>query len=869
MDTQPTPEKTSKFRGWRALTVIYFLLLLCSHVWRIIHPPEFPPSPGQKVVVLEGTEKERTSGKAVEIAYHDDYSGTEENPPVILLLHGSPVGIEMFYNFLPELAQNFRVITPDLPGYNASSRDLKDFSYNTQADYLLQFMEKLHLKHIHLVTYSLGGAVGIIMMERAPQRFASLTLLSGLGVQELELLGNYHLNHALHGGQLALIWLLHQGVPHFGLLDKFPVNIPYARNFYDSDQRPVREYLKRITAPALILHGREDGLVPVAAAKEHYRLVPQSELILYDGGHILVITRSRQLCEDIGTFIERVENGKAVTRAAADPQRIAAAEAPFDEVDLPRAEGITLFVFMLLIALATLISEDLACIGAGLMVARGIMGLLPATIAAFLGIFIGDMLLYLAGRFLGRPALKFPPLKWFIKEAEIERSSRWFTVRGPRIIIASRFLPGTRLPTYFAAGMLGAGFWMFSFYFFIASAIWTPILVGLAALVGNELLNYYSIFQKYALLVLAGTILLIWLLLKLIVPLFSYRGRRLLISSFRRKIRWEFWPRWAFYPPIFLYVLYLGLRYRKLTLFTAANPAIPAGGFVGESKSQILTGLQNSPEFVARYRLIPHRLPAAEQVKELREFMCEQNISYPVVLKPDMGERGDGVLIAKCEADAERYLAQAKVDNIVQEYLPGIEFGIFYYRYPGDKKGHIFSITDKRLLTLTGDGKSTLEELILKDERAMCMAPFHFKKHADRLYDVPHVGEEVQLVEVGTHCRGALFLDGISILTPELEAAIDRISRGFKGFYFGRYDIRTPSLADLQKGKNFKIVELNGVTSEATHIYDPQNRLRDAYRTLRKQWRIAFEIGAANIRQGAKPASLGELIKTLVRWKQR
>lgn len=869
MDTQPTPEKTSKFRGWRALAAIYFVLLLCSHFWRMIHPPEFPPSPGQKVVALEGTEKDRTSGKPVEIAYHDDYSGTAENPPVILLLHGSPVGVEMFYRFLPELAHNFRVITPDLPGYNASSRDLKDFSYSAQANYLLQFIDKLHLKQIHLVAYSLGGTIGIIMMERAPQRFASLTLLSGLGVQELELLGDYHLNHILHGGQLALIWLLHQGVPHFGLLNKFPINIPYARNFYDSDQRPIREYLKHITAPTLILHGKEDGLVPVAAAIEHHRLIPQSKLILYDGGHELVITRSRQLCEDIGNFIGRVEKGEAATRATADPQRIAAANAPFDEVDIPRAEGITLFVFILLIALATLISEDLACIGAGLMAARGIMGLLPAIIAAFLGIFIGDMLLYLAGRFFGRPALKFPLLKWFIKEEDIERSSKWFAARGPRIIIASRFLPGTRLPTYFAAGMLGAGFWMFSFYFFIASAIWTPILVGLAALVGSELLNYYTIFRKYALPVLAGTILLIWLLLKLIVPLFSYRGRRLLMSSFRRKTRWEFWPRWAFYPPIFLYVLYLGLRYRKLTLFTAANPAIPAGGFVGESKSQILNGLQNSPEFVARYCLISHQLPAEEQVEQLRDFMGEQNISYPVVLKPDVGERGDGVLIAKCEADAERCLARAKVDTIAQEYVAGMEYGVFYYRYPGDKKGHIFSITDKRLLTLTGDGKSTLEKLILKDERAVYMAPFHFRKHYGNLFDVPNAGEKIQLVDVGTHCRGALFLDGMTILTPELEAAIDRISRGFKGFYFGRYDIRTLSLEDLQKGKNFKIVELNGVASEATHIYDPQNRLRDAYRTLRKQWKVAFEIGAANTQKGEKAVSLKELLKTFFKWRQR
>lgn len=278
----------------------------------------------------------------------------------------------------------------------------------------------------------------------------------------------------------------------------------------------------------------------------------------------------------------------------------------------------------------------------------------------------------------------------------------------------------------------------------------------------------------------------------------------------------------------------------------------------------MLKGLQNNAEFLTCYRLIPHQLPAAEQIEQLREFMDKQNISYPLVLKPDSGERGEGVAIIRSEPEAQRYLTAARQDTIAQEYVAGREFGVFYYRYPGEGRGRIFSITDKRLLTLTGDGASSFEELILKDQRAMCMAPFHFRKHRQRLYEIPPAGEEIQLVEVGTHCRGALFLDGNGVLTPELDAAIDRISRGFAGFYFGRYDIRTPDVEDFKQGKNFKIVELNGVTSEATHIYDPGNSLFKAYRTLMKQWKIAYEIGAANRERGVKPASLRELARLLM-----
>jgi len=89
-------------------------------------------------------------------------------------------------------------------------------------------------------------------------------------------------------------------------------------------------------------------------------------------------------------------------------------------------------------------------------------------------------------------------------------------------------------------------------------------------------------------------------------------------------------------------------------------------------------------------------------------------------------------------------------------------------------------------------------------------------------------------------------------------------------FYFGRFDIRTPSLSDFQQGKNFKVIELNGVTSEATNIYDPRNSLATAYRVLFHQWRIAFEIGAQNRKQGAPPASLRKLASLVVQeWRKR
>lgn len=519
---------------------------------------------------------------------------------------------------------------------------------------------------------------------------------------------------------------------------------------------------------------------------------------------------------------------------------------------------------VLSLAAATLISEDLTCIGAGVMAAQGRISLGLAMFACFLGIFAGDILLFLTGRYLGRSAVRRAPLKWFLRAEDVESASAWFSRRGALVILISRFVPGMRLPTYFAAGLLNTSFWWFTLYFSLAAAIWTPLLVGLSKALGAEalksaLLANQSVFIKT---LIAGII--IYLIAKLVTRLSTWRGRRMLISSWRRMTRWEFWPPWIFYPPVICYIVYLMLKRRGPTLFTAANPAIIGGGFVGESKIDILRGLSRAQEYVARAELIDASLNVEAKIRQARSFMAENGGAFPIVLKPNQGQRGSGVAIVRSDAELSDYISRSSQSLIIQEYAPGHEFGVFYYRLPGTAKGRIFSITEKRMPVLEGDGASTLEQLILKDECAVCLARFHLYNHRARLWEVPSESERVQLVELGTHCRGAIFLDGSWVKTPALEETFDQISKSFEGFYFGRYDVRAPSLVDFRRGKNFKIVELNGVTSEATHIYDPKNNLFTAYKTLLEQWRIAFEIGAQNRQRGVEPTPITTLVGLLI-----
>jgi pimeloyl-ACP methyl ester carboxylesterase/membrane protein DedA with SNARE-associated domain len=852
---------------WEAVG-IYVLLLLFSYWIRTQKKPvTFPPD-------AEFAEVKAVAGdKLLELPLHLSYReyGPGKNPlrPPVVLLHGSPGQSLDFTLLAGPLSDNHRLIVPDLPGFGHSSRKIPDYSIRAHAHYVLQLLDKLKLDRVHVIGFSMGGGVALNLADLAPSRVASLTMLSAVGVQEMELLGDYRLNHLLHGIQLAGLRLLYDAVPHMGALDDLTIGIPYARNFYDSDQRPLRGILTRYQGPMLILHGRNDILVPVQAALEHWRLVPQSTLQLLDENHFALFRNAKVLVPALAQFLDEVDTGRAVTRVTAEPYRMALAAQPFDPKTVPRAMGVAAIILALTIGLATLVSEDLTCVGVGVMVAAGRISFLLGTSACFVGIFLGDVLLFAAGRFLGRPAVKRAPLKWLIQEQDVRRSSAWFSHQGMKVIFASRFLPGTRLPTYFAAGLFNTNPLKFVIYFLLASAVWTPLLIGVAAGLGDGVISS-ALLQGHDLLVklLLGSGAA-YLATRLLLGMTSFQGRRLLVSSWRRITRWEFWPPWVFYMPVVCYIGLLAVKYRSLTLFTVANPAMPASGFIGESKTDILRGLSAANGFVARASTIGGSIDLSKRLEKARSFMVRNGLTFPVVLKPDTGQRGSGVAVVRSNVELEQYLKNNGAAAIIQEYVSGFEFGVFYYRYPSTAEGRIFSITEKRFPRVMGNGKSTLAELILSDPRAVCMAQFYLNKQAERLFDIPQKGEAVQLVEVGTHCRGAIFLDGSWVNTEVLEQAIDRISQSYPGFYFGRYDIRTPSIEDFKQGRNFKVLELNGVTSEATHIYDPKNSLFTAYKVLFSQWRIAFEIGEQNRRRNFAPTSLWALAGLLIEFRWR
>jgi hypothetical protein len=216
--------------------------------------------------------------------------------------------------------------------------------------------------------------------------------------------------------------------------------------------------------------------------------------------------------------------------------------------------------------------------------------------------------------------------------------------------------------------------------------------------------------------------------------------------------------------------------------------------------------------------------------------------------------QGKAVKKLLCEKDLATYACRSKVDFLVQELiLYPKECGIFYYRYPGEQRGHISGIVEKEFLAITGDGNLDIEALVRQSKRHILQLKVLQDSFGNALKQVPGPGEQVVLVPYGNHVRGAKFIDNSHLADEELTRTIDRICQQVPGFFFGRLDLRYHSWEELRQGKKMSIVELNGAGSEPTHIYDPRHSLFFAWREIIRHWIILYRISRLNHRLYDKP----------------
>jgi len=251
-------------------------------------------------------------------------------------------------------------------------------------------------------------------------------------------------------------------------------------------------------------------------------------------------------------------------------------------------------------------------------------------------------------------------------------------------------------------------------------------------------------------------------------------------------------------------------------------------------------------------RLIPENLqPKSIYLKEenqttenIDNAMRELGNNYPVILKPDVGERGLNVSKIAKKTDLYAQIQTVNGAVILQEYIDyPVELSVLSYIHPTTGERDITSVSVKEFLTVTGDGRSTLGNLIGRHPRAILQRN-RLMTHFD-FQDIPASGEEILLEPIGNHSRGTKFLNSNYLIDQKLKDVFLGILENMEGIQFGRFDLRTSSIEDLKEGRNFTIVEFNGVNSEPLHIYDPKYSVWRAYYDLWKQWALLRRIAMA------------------------
>jgi len=326
-------------------------------------------------------------------------------------------------------------------------------------------------------------------------------------------------------------------------------------------------------------------------------------------------------------------------------------------------------------------------------------------------------------------------------------------------------------------------------------------------------------------------------------------------SNFLIKLRsWEYWPFGIVQFPAIIYWLWLSLRARSLVFFSACNPGISMGGMFGESKYDILQKIPR--QYVPP--TIKVDLPIISQ--EVMKAIESAHMTLPLIFKPDIGERGYMVKRVDTEDDVSEYLVKMRGPFLIQELVTSpLEFGVFYLKYPDEGHGRVISLVGKEMLAVTGDGILTLQDLILANDRAKLQWEKLKVTYREVLNDVPHKGKRIELVSIGNHAMGTRFINANHLINDQLSKTFDSISNRIPGFYFGRFDLRCESLADLYTG-NVRILELNGCGAEPAHIYDTDFSIWRAFVTLVRHWEHIFRIARANNQKGIPYVSHAEAL---------
>lgn len=294
-------------------------------------------------------------------------------------------------------------------------------------------------------------------------------------------------------------------------------------------------------------------------------------------------------------------------------------------------------------------------------------------------------------------------------------------------------------------------------------------------------------------------------------------------------------PKWLIIVPLVCQWLYLSLRFGGVTVPAAANPAITAGGLVGEGKLEYFAQMGPIARAATATSIGFTVDQGSDDTARLHTLMESAGLGFPVIAKPNLGMCGYGVQRIDNSAQLRAYVQDFpdRESVVLQRYLPDEgEAGIFYARDPVTGMGRIIGLALRYFPQVHGDGVRTVAQLMGACARAQRGLNRKAHQCTQDTAAIPAVGETVRLSTIGSTRVGGLYLDGSQLITPALTNSIDAIARDMGEFHFGRFDVRFNSEEALQAGSGFTIMEVNGAGSEAIQAWDPSTHLSKALQTI-------------------------------------
>lgn len=533
--------------------------------------------------------------------------------------------------------------------------------------------------------------------------------------------------------------------------------------------------------------------------------------------------------------------------------------------------------------------EDLAIILGGYIIVNDLMPVSLVAASIYGGMVASDFALY----GIGAVARHVPWLSRYAVDDRVRRFGDTLKRNVFGLVAICRVVPGIVFIAFVACGWARVSLARFTAASLIVSALYLPLMLYLVIIFGDALDDRVGLWAWPMLFALIAVTNFARKRVfafsdpaegesKDIAPAESCFGMPGLSRADRKVAKAERIPPGLFYLPLVLNWIRLGLRYRSLTLPTAANPKIFTGGMWGESKSSYFADVaQAQRRWIADFVVVRRNRgleSLAADVQGAERALDEAGLVFPVIAKPDIGWHGHGVCRLDNAAQLAHYVAGYPEDTtmMLQRFVAHApEAAILYARLPGESEGRILSLTLRYSPHVVGDGSLTVRELIGSDERAQWKSGFHLGGDPTHrgiapvdLDRVPARGEVVRIALIGNQRAGALYRDGRRHITAALEARFDAIARSMTEFHYGRFDIRFASVPALMRAEDFSIVEINGIGGEAIDCWDPRLPVSEVYRRLAEQQRLLFMIGQRNRARGFHPTRVGEFVASLIRQNQ-